>query len=239
MSLSVLIKYQKRTSPHSIQGKVVLMQHITWIALMKLQTLLQLRKCLTWIQEFWLLFLSRKSMKWMVLVVNILHVHNKRLKFMLSMFLFFIEDIDIAIAKALERSKVLGIKGKEITPFLLSEIGKITENQSLRTSILVWILSFLISYWMFLVKFLNVLDIALIKNNARIAAQISVHLSKNRRVVPHTINGHVFADSNIPVSDLFFYIINIWANDHVFEIFKIVIGEFQSVFDRCIAIFAR
>ncbi|XP_031625901.1 pseudouridine-metabolizing bifunctional protein C1861.05 [Contarinia nasturtii] len=64
------------------------------------------------------------------------------------------KDIDAAIEDALQNAKSSNIQGKEITPYLLSVIGKITNNQSLNT------------------------NIALIKNNARVAAQIAVELSK-------------------------------------------------------------
>lgn len=43
-------------------------------------------------------------------------------------------DIDTAISEAIQIAKSREISGKEVTPFLLSEIGKITENKSLNTS---------------------------------------------------------------------------------------------------------
>lgn len=43
-------------------------------------------------------------------------------------------EINAAIAKALEEARVLGIKGKEITPFLLQIINRITNNKSLKSS---------------------------------------------------------------------------------------------------------
>lgn len=42
--------------------------------------------------------------------------------------------MNTAITKALEEARVLGIKGKEVTPFLLSSIGRITDNKSLKSS---------------------------------------------------------------------------------------------------------
>ncbi len=57
--------------------------------------------------------------------------------------------IDEAIEKALAESKKRGIKGKEVTPFLLSKIKDITAGTSLEA------------------------NIALVKNNARVAAEIA------------------------------------------------------------------
>lgn len=58
------------------------------------------------------------------------------------------------IEKAVNESIKLGIKGKEITPYLLAEIVKLTKGKSLEA------------------------NIALIKNNAKVAAQIALALSK-------------------------------------------------------------
>lgn len=44
------------------------------------------------------------------------------------------KDIDAAIEDALQDAKSKNIQGKEITPFLLTAIGKITNNESLNTS---------------------------------------------------------------------------------------------------------
>jgi pseudouridine-5'-phosphate glycosidase len=41
------------------------------------------------------------------------------------------DEIDKVIEQAVEKMKVLGVKGKETTPFLLSEVAKITGNKSL------------------------------------------------------------------------------------------------------------
>lgn len=62
--------------------------------------------------------------------------------------------IESAIEKALKEAKNLGIKGKEITPFLLSKIKDITGGDSLDS------------------------NIQLVYNNARIGAQTAVELSK-------------------------------------------------------------
>lgn len=57
--------------------------------------------------------------------------------------------IDEAIVDALKSADAKGIKGKDVTPFLLSEIKKITGGESLRS------------------------NIELVKNNARLAAEIA------------------------------------------------------------------
>ncbi|XP_030762256.1 uncharacterized protein LOC115887075 [Sitophilus oryzae] len=67
------------------------------------------------------------------------------------------EVIDNAIEKALDKAKERGIEGKNITPFLLSEIAMITSGNSLTT------------------------NIALIKNNAKVASNIAVELEKLKR----------------------------------------------------------
>lgn len=61
-----------------------------------------------------------------------------------------LEAIELHILKALETAKQQNVKGKEVTPFILKYIANHTEGESLET------------------------NIALIKNNARIAAQIAV-----------------------------------------------------------------
>lgn len=58
--------------------------------------------------------------------------------------------IDHVIEKALRRADILGVKGKAITPFLLSEIEKMTEGLSLKT------------------------NIQLVLNNAALAARVAV-----------------------------------------------------------------
>lgn len=60
------------------------------------------------------------------------------------------EEIDQAIAAALLEANTKGIKGKDVTPFLLSKIKELTAGRSLAS------------------------NIALIKNNAKVAAQIAV-----------------------------------------------------------------
>lgn len=64
------------------------------------------------------------------------------------------EEINDAINQALVEADENGIKGKEITPFLLSKIKEITEGKSLES------------------------NIQLVYNNARLAAKLSVELSK-------------------------------------------------------------
>ncbi|KAK9870566.1 hypothetical protein WA026_008125 [Henosepilachna vigintioctopunctata] len=66
-------------------------------------------------------------------------------------------EIQEAIEKALEEAKECKIRGKQITPFLLRKIWEITQGKSLHT------------------------NIALIENNATVAAQIAVELEKLRK----------------------------------------------------------
>ncbi|KAH8412284.1 hypothetical protein KR009_000987 [Drosophila setifemur] len=63
--------------------------------------------------------------------------------------------IEEAIKEATAQAKEQGISGKDVTPFLLSAIAKITKGSSLQS------------------------NIALIKNNAKVAAQIAVSLSQS------------------------------------------------------------
>lgn len=63
-------------------------------------------------------------------------------------------ETQTAIAEALRRSKQAGIAGKALTPFLLSQIREITGGRSLES------------------------NIALIRNNARVGAEIAVALSR-------------------------------------------------------------
>ncbi|KAJ6636334.1 Pseudouridine-5'-phosphate glycosidase [Pseudolycoriella hygida] len=65
-------------------------------------------------------------------------------------------DVDAAIENAIKLAESNSIRGKDVTPFLLSKISEITKGRSLQT------------------------NIALIKNNAKIAAQISVKLAQLR-----------------------------------------------------------
>ncbi len=59
------------------------------------------------------------------------------------------EVIDAAIDQALERMKNLGVSGKDTTPYLLDQIQKLTQGDSLKS------------------------NIGLVKNNARLAARIA------------------------------------------------------------------
>jgi len=67
-----------------------------------------------------------------------------------------LEEIEQHILKALEAAKQHNITGKKVTPFILKYIADNTLGESLET------------------------NIALIKNNARVAAQIAVEYCKNR-----------------------------------------------------------
>ena len=65
-----------------------------------------------------------------------------------------VEVIGEAIDRAVKEAEDLGVKGKDITPFLLDKIQKITGGDSLAS------------------------NIQLVLNNARLASQIAVELSK-------------------------------------------------------------
>lgn len=66
------------------------------------------------------------------------------------------ELIDTAINDALKEAALLEITGKKVTPFLLEKINKKTKGESMRS------------------------NLALIKNNAKVSAQIAMELSKLR-----------------------------------------------------------
>jgi pseudouridine-5'-phosphate glycosidase len=68
------------------------------------------------------------------------------------------EVIDCAINEALLEMNTLGIKGKEATPYLLSKIASITKGKSLES------------------------NIALVYNNCKLGAEISVELCKFRNI---------------------------------------------------------
>jgi len=65
------------------------------------------------------------------------------------------DEIDAAINSALASADILGIKGKEITPFLLDAVKKLTEGKSLEA------------------------NLQLVYNNSELAAKIAVAYSKN------------------------------------------------------------
>ena len=67
------------------------------------------------------------------------------------------EDIELAIGTATREANSQGIKGKEVTPYVLSRVNKLMEGASLKT------------------------NIALIKNNAMVGSQIAVALSGHHR----------------------------------------------------------
>jgi pseudouridine-5'-phosphate glycosidase len=62
--------------------------------------------------------------------------------------------IDLAIAQALKEATALGVKGKEVTPFLLAKVKELTGGESLES------------------------NIALVLNNARLAAAIAVEYAR-------------------------------------------------------------
>jgi pseudouridylate synthase len=65
-------------------------------------------------------------------------------------------EIGPTIAKAISEAVELGVHGKNVTPFLLARLAEITQGRSLTA------------------------NIALVKNNARLAAEIAVAYSQNR-----------------------------------------------------------
>ena len=68
------------------------------------------------------------------------------------------DQMEAAIAQALGEAEAQGVKGKALTPFLLARISELTGEASLRA------------------------NLALLENNARVAAQIAVALAQSRRV---------------------------------------------------------
>ena len=65
------------------------------------------------------------------------------------------EDLKPHIEAAIREAEAAGISGKEVTPFLLDRVLQLTEGRSLEA------------------------NIALVLNNARLAAQIAVALSRS------------------------------------------------------------
>lgn len=68
------------------------------------------------------------------------------------------DEMEAVIARAVAEADRRGVAGKAVTPFLLSHIVELTQGRSLRT------------------------NIALVENNARLAARIAVALARQRRV---------------------------------------------------------
>jgi pseudouridine-5'-phosphate glycosidase len=58
------------------------------------------------------------------------------------------DEVELMLKKALEAAETLGVKGKEITPFLLSEMSMISEGKTLAA------------------------NIALLENNVRVAVEV-------------------------------------------------------------------
>ncbi|KAJ3125774.1 hypothetical protein HK098_008234 [Nowakowskiella sp. JEL0407] len=82
-----------------------------------------------------------------------------------------VEGVDTAIKKAIKEAEKNGIKGKDITPYLLSKVSKITKGKSLDA------------------------NISLIKNNAKVGSLIAKSL-ENRQV---SSNPKVFSKGKRPV----------------------------------------
>ncbi|XP_043263251.1 pseudouridine-metabolizing bifunctional protein C1861.05 [Colletes gigas] len=72
------------------------------------------------------------------------------------------KEMELAICKALESAKCKDITGKNVTPFLLEELNKITKGQSLQA------------------------NAALVENNANVAAEIAVNLVERYQSVSNS-----------------------------------------------------
>lgn len=87
-------------------------------------------------------------------------------------------EMNAVIAQALGDAERKGIYGKEVTPFILSAVSQLTRGKSLESSKIIpcgtirWVYAKL-----FVLVFL-LSDMALIKNNARVAAEIAVELAR-------------------------------------------------------------
>uniref|UniRef100_A0A1L8E1E1 Putative pseudouridine-5'-phosphate glycosidase n=1 Tax=Nyssomyia neivai TaxID=330878 RepID=A0A1L8E1E1_9DIPT len=98
------------------------------------------------------------------------------------------DAIDEAISNAVEEARRDGITGKMVTPYVLGAIGKITDGRSL------------------------VANMALIKNNAKIAAQIAVELSSITNATTNVpqVNPHKYCPTIIggSIVDICYTILN-------------------------------
>lgn len=83
--------------------------------------------------------------------------------------------IDAAINQANAEAKAQGVAGKDVTPFLLSHIAKLTKGRSLQA------------------------NIALIKNNAAVAAEIACALAKKRKKETRGASGSSSLSSRKPL----------------------------------------
>ncbi|XP_054014330.1 uncharacterized protein LOC128895617 [Hylaeus anthracinus] len=81
------------------------------------------------------------------------------------------KEMELAICKALESAKCKDITGKSITPFLLEELNEITYGRSLQA------------------------NMALIENNANMAAEIAINLIEKRQSFPNSTASKCFLKS--------------------------------------------
>lgn len=88
------------------------------------------------------------------------------------------KSIQHAIDTAIAEARATNVRGKEETPFLLKRIAELTKGESLAASKLGLIFDLL-----FILTKEHMLDIALVKNNAKIGGQIAVHLSQLKNKV--------------------------------------------------------
>jgi pseudouridine-5'-phosphate glycosidase len=80
------------------------------------------------------------------------------------------EIIESAIQEALAQSREQHIAGRDVTPFLLAKVKELTHGESLKSSKCH-------SDSRYRTSTLTRLDVALIKNNARVGTQIAVSLA--------------------------------------------------------------
>lgn len=100
-------------------------------------------------------------------------------------FVFFAEEeIDVAIQNALRTCEKQGIVGKHITPFVLSEVGRVTNGVSMETSkreLEIWKMNyiwftrviFVRLFFVFFFVHIHHLDISLLKNNSTVGSLIA------------------------------------------------------------------
>ena len=117
-------------------------------------------------------------------------------------------EMNAVIAQALGDAERKGIYGKEVTPFILSAVSQLTRGKSLESSKIIRCGTIACIRWVYAKLFVLVFllsDMALIKNNARVAAEIAVELARieNGSSTPanHSNNAKVDANSvGAPVS---------------------------------------
>lgn len=87
-------------------------------------------------------------------------------------------EIDLAIINALQMCEKQGITGKNVTPFVLSEVSRVTKGVSMETSMKRKL--HLICLHLYHIKCFIILDISLLKNNSLIGSKIAVEYYSKR-----------------------------------------------------------